>query len=211
MDGIRSTCGRSLSTTPRTAAAKVQGGIRQPRVVDEDDTLGAVAHGLAGYLAEPAAEDQGDVQAPELPGKLATLAEQLQRDSAWGALDELHHRPAVVAVAGLLPEPSRLLPSRGRRPVDFLKQLEDALGGLLRTRGDLAVPLRSDVLDREDAVGEPVCPNRSSSSSTSSTRSEAPQTAIRPSGSTASTSRFAGQMPSWIPSATEITAGSPRS
>ena len=56
-------------------------------------------------------------------------------------------------------------------------------------------------------VGEPVCPKRGSSSSTSPTRSAAVHVSIRPVGSIASTSRFAGQMPSLIPSVTETTAG----
>ena len=56
-------------------------------------------------------------------------------------------------------------------------------------------------------MGEPVWPKRLSYSSTSSTRSAAVQSAMRPSVDVASTSLRAGQIPSLIPSATETRAG----
>ena len=134
VEGIRSACGLSCSTTRRSAAAVLRVVLGESLVVDEDDTLGAVAHGLAACRLEPAPEDEGDVAASELPGQLSALSEQLERNAARGASIQLDDRPAVVASPGLLAEPRRLLPG-GRRPFDGSEELEDRARRPPRGRG----------------------------------------------------------------------------
>ena len=77
------------------------------------------------------AEDERDVSPAELPGQLASLREQLQREARRSPGDELDRRPAVIALARLLAEPVRLRPG-GRLRFRLREPAEDRLRRLRR-------------------------------------------------------------------------------
>ena len=197
-----------LDDLPECGRVRLWVVLGQTLVVHDDHALGAVTGGVPSRRVGFVAEDEGDVGAAELACQLASLAEQLQREAARAAVDELDDCPAVVRLARLLAQALWLLPRRGGRPPASASRAR--IRSAASSGEDASSPRRSGAasLTASTRVGEPVCPNRLSYSCTSSTRSPAAQTAMRPVVSVASTSRLAGQMPSWIASVTETTAGS---
>ena len=136
--------------------------------------------------------------AAELPRELARLADELERGPGRAAVADLDDRPGVVGRGGLLGDMAGLVPGRqGRLELGQAASTASAASSQLPTR----LPARSGVTSRtaRTRVGDPVWPKRLSFSATSSTRSAAVQTSMRPSpGSTSISSARA----------TETTAGS---
>src|SRR5207302_4862969 len=106
-----------------------------------EDHFGPVASSVARHALDVVAENEGDVLAAELARELASLRQELERESRQPSLHQLDGGPAVVALAGLLAEPVRLVPGRGGA-LRELEPLADRRRGLLRVRGDQAGPLR---------------------------------------------------------------------
>src|SRR5439155_12826861 len=120
-------------------------------VVGQHDAVGPAAGELGCDAVELRAEHEPDVVAPELAGKLAPLAEQLERVPRGPAAGKLDERPAVVALRRrLFAEPLGFLPAA---------RVGRALGGELadarRGGGEVCEPLtaawRRDVPHREHA------------------------------------------------------------
>ena len=126
--------------------------VGEPLVLDHDDAFGAVSCRLACRAGDVGAENERHVLAAELPGELASLAEQLERGADRATADVLDQRPAVVALARPLPEPFRFLPRGGVDPPFGQERLQPrcrVLGG----REDVAAPLGCHVTYGQDARG----------------------------------------------------------
>ena len=111
--------------------------VAEPLVVRDDDAIGSATRELIGHV-DAVAEDERDVVAAELPGKLPALRNELQRVARDAAVRELHARPAVVALGRRgVAEPLRLVPL-GRRRRAPRRQLTHARDRLVQIREPLA-------------------------------------------------------------------------
>src|SRR3989442_534331 len=67
--------------------------VGEPLVLDHDDAFGAVSCRLACRAGDVGAENERHVLAAELPGELASLADQLERGADRATADVLDQRP----------------------------------------------------------------------------------------------------------------------
>src|SRR5439155_1017495 len=120
-------------------------------VLGEYDAVRPAAGELGCDAVELCAEHEPDVVAPELAGKLAPLAEQLERVPRGPAAGKLDERPAVVALRRrLFAEPLGSLPA-ARVGRTLGGELADARRGGGEVCEPLAAAWRRDVPHREHA------------------------------------------------------------